>query len=113
MEYLLANTVVVLEQSKTQSLSNPTGYLLKALQNDYRPVQNGDIQMPLVNLIDNRKEENTIEVKTKDDRTGITIQDQIDEICSKAESSEIEKMKTDFIKNLKSKDVMRKVLESK
>ena len=43
-EYLLANAEVVLEQSLKQRLSNPTGYLLKALQNDYRPVQNNDAE---------------------------------------------------------------------
>jgi hypothetical protein len=50
LEYLLANAEVVLEQTQKQTISNPTGYLLKALQNDYRPVQNSDTYAPIDRL---------------------------------------------------------------
>lgn len=50
LEYLLANTEVVLEQTQKQTITNPTGYLLKALQNDYRPVQNSESFAPIEKL---------------------------------------------------------------
>lgn len=39
LQYLWANITIVEEQIKQGKVSNPVGYLLKAFQNDYRPIE--------------------------------------------------------------------------
>lgn len=104
LEYLLANTEVVLEQTQKQTITNPTGYLLKALQNDYRPVQNSESFAPIEKLAPIPDSWGEVE---------ISIQDKIKQLTSQIHPSEIEILKEAFIVEVQSKDIIKKILDNK
>ncbi|MEZ5059724.1 MAG: hypothetical protein R2879_22045 [Saprospiraceae bacterium] len=104
LEYLLANTEVVLEQTQKQTISNPTGYLLKALQNDYRPLQNGDTNAPIDRLPHGEEQAQGPEV---------SIQDQIAQLTKTLDAEELSIIQQSFLMELSTKEFMKKVLDSK
>ncbi len=117
-QYLLANIAIVEEQMKTGKVSNPTGYLLKAFQNDYRPVETEYAKQQQVAL-ENKKTEQKEKEKAlllQEARSKKIEQQKTDLIRSnltKIGREEFEKLKLEFLPSIESNHIFSKYLESK
>lgn len=67
-EYLLANLAIVEEQLQKGKITNATGYLLKAFQNDYRPVETEKSKQQKLKEESVKKDQEKVEKAIKADK---------------------------------------------
>lgn len=117
-QFLWANIAVVEEQVKKRKISNVTGYLLKAFQNDYRPQETPYEKKLRKEKKHQAEEEEKKQLKNqqlKQQRTDFEewkkqlIQSKLETL----EQAEVEHLKCSFIDEMLRNDLFAKVYEGK